>query len=474
VAYQPKSLRKLILYGFGTVSLPLLLALAYAVVHMDRVAQKSQHAVYQAVQATTSSQQLLDRLTDMERTARQHLILEDEGLLENYGETHEETLEIVRRLHRLPLDESHREQLDGFAMANLGLYQQLQDDAIADQDELVLTFQNLNRQARHLLASSNRMVDREALAMRETAGDARRMLLLTAAILPPLTALLAVLFAVLITRPVKQLDQAIRQLGDGRFGKEIGVGGPQDLQDLGRRLDWMRLRLKELEEQKSRFLQHMSHELKTPLTAIREGAELLQDKVVGPLNVEQQEVAAILQSNTLSLQRLIEDMLNFGTSRGERSSLHLRHLQLAPLIDSVCRNHKPVMMSRSIDLQTDLHDVRLEADEEKLRAIVDNLLSNAVKFSPAEGIIQVLTERHGNTVVIEVIDQGPGIPEAERESVFGAFFQGTHRASGYVKGSGLGLSIAKEYVDAHDGSIEALPGQDGGTRMRIILPLGQT
>nr|WP_282571349.1 HAMP domain-containing sensor histidine kinase [Methylonatrum kenyense] len=235
----------------------------------------------------------------------------------------------------------------------------------------------------------------------------------------------------------------------------------------------MRLRLKDLEEQKSRFLQHMSHELKTPLTAIREGAELLQDKVVGPLNAEQQEVALILQSNTLALQRLIEDMLNFGTSRGERRSLHLAHVQLAPLIDAVCRNHKPVMINRSLHLQTDLRDVRLEADEEKLRTIVDNLLSNAVKFSPSEGVIRVLTERHGNTVVIEVSDQGPGIPDSERESVFGAFFQGSHRASGYVKGSGLGLSIAKEYVDAHDGSIEALPGEGGGTRMRVILPLGQ-
>ncbi|MCK8516180.1 ATP-binding protein [Methylonatrum kenyense] len=473
MAYQPKSLRKLILYGFGIVSLPLLLALAYAVVHMDRVAQKSQHAVYQAVQATTSSHQLLDRLTDMERTARQFLILEDEALLEDYAETHVETAEILRRLQRLPLEDGHRQQLNSFSVTELELYQQLQDGEVGSQEDLVQTFQNLNLLARRLLASSNRLVDREADAMRETAADARRMLLLTAATLPPLTVLLAILFAVLITRPVKQLDQAIHQLGDGRFGHEVAVGGPQDLQDLGRRLDWMRLRLKDLEEQKSRFLQHMSHELKTPLTAIREGAELLQDKVVGPLNAEQQEVALILQSNTLALQRLIEDMLNFGTSRGERRSLHLAHVQLAPLIDAVCRNHKPVMINRSLHLQTDLRDVRLEADEEKLRTIVDNLLSNAVKFSPSEGVIRVLTERHGNTVVIEVSDQGPGIPDSERESVFGAFFQGSHRASGYVKGSGLGLSIAKEYVDAHDGSIEALPGEGGGTRMRVILPLGQ-
>lgn len=470
---RPKSLRALILYGFAVVSLPLLLALAFAVVHMDRVAQQSQEAVHQAVQAISNSQQLMDRLTDLERTGRQYLILQDDALMETYNETRGGIMRTVERLQRLPLEDDHRDRLDNFAVSELTLYQRLQDDAIGDQDEMVRIFERLVDQARGIMASSNRMVDREAAKMRETATDARGMLILTALMLPPLTLFLAVLFAILISRPVKQLNTAIRHLGDGRFGQEVSVGGPQDLQDLGRHLDWMRLRLKELEEQKSRFLQHMSHELKTPLTAIREGAELLQDHAVGPLNEEQQEVAAILQSNTLSLQRLIEDMLNFGTSRGERSSLHLRQVRLLPLIEAVTRNHKPVMMSRNIQLETDLQALQLEADEEKLRTIIDNLLSNAVKFSPSGGTIRLLSERHGNTVVLEVSDQGPGIPEQEREAIFDAFFQGTHRAGGYVKGSGLGLSIAKEYVDAHDGSIEALAGPHGGTRMRLILPLGR-
>ena len=95
---------------------------------------------------------------------------------------------------------------------------------------------------------------------------------------------LAIFFAVLIARPIRQLDQAIRQMGTADFTHAIEVNGPQDLRYLGQRLEWLRSRLHELEEQQNRFLRHVSHELKTPLTAVREGAELLRDNVGGKLS----------------------------------------------------------------------------------------------------------------------------------------------------------------------------------------------
>ncbi len=115
----------------------------------------------------------------------------------------------------------------------------------------------------------------------------------------------------LIARPIRQLDQAIRQMGTADFTHAIEVNGPQDLRYLGQRLEWLRTRLHELEEQQNRFLRHVSHELKTPLTAVREGAELLRDNVGGRLAPEQQEIVRIVRENTLSLQKLIEDLLKY-------------------------------------------------------------------------------------------------------------------------------------------------------------------
>ena len=111
-----------------------------------------------------------------------------------------------------------------------------------------------------------------------------------------------------IARPITEIDGAIRQLGGADFSRPIAVRGPEDLRYLGRRLDWLRRRLEEFETQKNRFLRHVSHELKTPLTALREGAELLHDEVAGKLAPMQKQVVSIMRDNSVKLQRLIEEL----------------------------------------------------------------------------------------------------------------------------------------------------------------------
>ena len=119
----------------------------------------------------------------------------------------------------------------------------------------------------------------------------------------------------LIARPIRQLDQAIRQMGTADFTHAIEVNGPQDLRYLGQRLEWLRSRLHELEEQQNRFLRHVSHELKTPLTAVREGAELLRDRVGRRPSPGQWDIVRIVRENTLQLQKLIEDLLTYHQTR---------------------------------------------------------------------------------------------------------------------------------------------------------------
>lgn len=471
--YQPKSTLKLILYGFGFVSLPLIIALGYAGLYVDRLANQSQHAVYQAVQAITASRQLIDLVTTMERSGRQYLILEEPEFLETVEDAHEEFHETAQRLHRLPLDDEHRGRVDDLIDAEQSIYEQISgyDGGETDQIALAREFMGLTQLGQDVLSGSNRMVDREVRTMQETATRAQQLLFWLAVALGPLTILSVGFFTTLIARPIRQLDRIIRRMGTGDFQQPIRVAGPQDLQYVGERLDWLRQRLLDLEEQKTRFLRHVSHELKTPLTAIREGADLLEDRSVGQLNAEQQEIARILASNTHQLQHLIEDLLNFSTARDNAMAMDIKRTRLAPLIKEVARNHKPAMLSKDLQLETKLQDIHVRADAEKLRTIVDNLLSNAVKFSPTGGHIRIGLARDGDGVALTVADEGPGIEADEQDAVFDAFFQGSIRAEGYVKGSGLGLSIAKDYAEAHGGSINLeSPGQ-AGTRIRVELPL---
>jgi len=237
---------------------------------------------------------------------------------------------------------------------------------------------------------------------------------------------------------------------------------------LGEQLDWLRERLVTLEAQKTRFLQHISHELKTPLTALREGSDLLSSGVVGNLNAEQREIARILQENSIELRKLIEGLLNYSAVHAQTSYLDARIVPLNDLVRRVLNDRKLAIVARGIRIELDTENVAAYCDEDKIRVVLDNLLSNAIKFSPEKGLISFRLYKDRGDAVFEVADEGPGIPEPEREKVFEAFYRGTDVPVAAIKGSGLGLSIVKEYVQLHRGQVEILDGP--GAHFRIRFP----
>ena len=172
--------------------------------------------------------------------------------------------------------------------------------------------------------------------------------------------------------------------------------GPEDLQSLGERLDWLRRRLAELEAEKNRFLRHLSHELKTPLTALREGAELLNDQVGGPLAPPQRQVVSIMRDNSVKLQRLIEDLLDYQRALHAAASLFTRSLPLDELLREVVRSHELAMQAKGQKLSLEAEKLIVEADAEKLRSILDNLVGNAVKFTPQGGAIRIAAHADGS------------------------------------------------------------------------------
>ena len=179
-----------------------------------------------------------------------------------------------------------------------------------------------------MVARSNALIDREVEAMRDTADRAQRITFWQLLALVPVVMFLVIGFSILITRPIRQIDAAIRRLGGGQFRVPVAVSGPQDLEQLGERLEWMRRELLDVEEQKNRFLRQVSHELKTPLTALREGAELLSEEAVGKLTPEQREIAEILRHNSVELQKLIEDLLSFGASQFRKVTVDLEPVDI--------------------------------------------------------------------------------------------------------------------------------------------------
>ncbi len=467
----PRSFLGLLLAGFTLVALPLVGALAYSAWNTERLAEQSRNAVFNASQAARASRSLVNRIGSIERLAQQMAIVEDSALAADYARVHQSFKQVADELSLLPLDGEQQLALKKTVEQERSLYDLLteQPRRRVDARRVVRLTSELAENAYEVLAISYLVADREVVRLRANAETVLRRLILLVIFSTAIVLTIALALTRYIARPIAELDASIRQLGGADFTRPITVRGPEDLQTLGERLDWLRRRLGELEAEKNRFLRHLSHELKTPLTALREGAELLNDQVGGPLAPPQRQVVAIMRDNSVKLQRLIEDLLDYQRALHAAASLLPRQVALDALVREAVRSHELAMQAKAQTLALELEKLEIEADREKLRSILDNLLGNAVKFAPAGGSITVTVRSVGDDAVIDVLDSGPGVPVEEREAIFDSFFRGRAKASARIEGSGLGLAIAREFAEAHGGRIHVLGDTNGG-HFRVTLP----
>lgn len=467
----PKSFLKLLLIGFSMVVLPFLLAFANATFYLKNITQQSRVAVTQAVQTTGNARTLIEELTRMERVTRQYLVVGKTDLLDNFAAAYHDFKETALALDHMKLDSQQHAALAEITRQMDQLAAQI---ALGDPDNIASQlpeFGHLFEQANALLTASNLMIDRETAALQAAAARAQRALIWQALSLIPFSLVVTLAITYLIARPLRQIDHAIHDLGNGKLSGKIEVTGPQDLKKLGERLDWLREQHAQLEEQKSRFLREVSHELKTPLTAIREGAELLNEGIGGQLSPQQREIASILRENSLRLQRLIESLLNYNATRFQADAIKVQ-VGLHDVVRRVLEDHALPISTRQLKLISNIEDIWLPGDATRLTTLCDNLISNAAKFAPQHGILKINLYTRNNQAILEVLDNGPGISPQDRPHLFEPFYQGSARQEGHVKGSGLGLSIARDCALAHGGNIEIMNDPSwAGAYFRVTLPL---
>jgi two-component system sensor histidine kinase GlrK len=469
----PRSFLGLLLAGFTLVALPLVAALAYSAWNTERLAGQSRTAVFNASQAARASRSLLERLGAIERLAQQVAALDDPEFTAAFARVHRSFKSLAGEIAQLPLDHAQGLALHRTVEQEQELYDMLTEvpRKRIDAQEVTARVDRLVDSAREVLAINNLIVDREVERLRNSAETVQQGMILLLLLSSAVALSIALALTRYIARPISEIDNAIRQLGGADFTQPIAVRGPADLRYLGQRLDWLRRRLEEFETQKNRFLRHVSHELKTPLTALREGTELLHDQVAGPLAPPQRQVVLIMRDNSVKLQRLIEELLDYQRALHAAASLEMKAVALDRLVADAARPHHLAAESKGVRLAIDAQAAVLDADPDKLRSIVDNLISNAVKFTPAGGTVTVRARVEEGKAVIEVVDSGPGVPAEERESIFNLFFRGRRGeggSAGAIKGSGLGLAIARELVEAHGGQIAVVP--DAGGHFRVTLP----
>jgi two-component system sensor histidine kinase GlrK len=471
---RPRSIFQLVLIGFGIVTIPLLLAFVVTALFVSDLSHTGQQAIVRAARVVQESRLLVEEADAMERNGRQFLVLEDETVLAVYLRRREALWQALNGLRRLDLTDDQRELLDRLEEQDAELHRRLtaarpaQGEAALDPGE----FARLTTLARGVLDESGRLITKNIETLNRSADSVHRLLLWESVALVPSAILLGGVFLLLIIRPLRTLNLAIDRLGSGRFEEPVAISGPRDLQKLGEQLEWLRTRLLELEAHKALFLRNISHELKTPLTTLREGTQLLEEEVVGVLNREQREIAALLSENAIKLQSMIEDLLNFSVSQRTRPTMENEPLDLERLVRRALEEHQLPAQTKRLAITTALVPVTVRGDFMQLKAVFGNLISNAIKFSPPDSGIHISLEKGADWAVFEIEDSGPGIDSADRERVFEAFLRGRVREEGCVRGSGLGLFIAREFVRLHEGTIDVMDSAIGA-HLRVRLPASE-
>jgi two-component system sensor histidine kinase GlrK len=462
------------LLGLALIAGPLLVAVVDAAIQINRLSQTSQDLVREGVQSARLSQNLTADIASLSRTVRLYQVLtNDRRVLEGYRGTDQRLAGIRTQMAQLLTDEPTSKLLDDFAKLHDEISRAVEatPPLSASFPAILEQIDRLNDLANAITSSSNTQIDARLAELDQQTARTQRRLFWQSALLAPLTLIAILALTLSIGRPLRAIDRAISELGRGTFSRSIEVSGPRDLERLGAQLEWLRLRLLDLAQERNRFLRHMSHELKTPLANIREGAELLMDGAVGPMDNAQREVVAILRDNGIKLHRLIENLLSFSAWQKESVGLDLSEFRIRPLVKQVIESQQLTVVSQRVRLEVKVDDLMLRADRGKVRLIIENLLSNAIKYSPKGGTVYLHAAKQDTQLVIDVADMGTGIPAEERARVFEAFYTGKPPAGVQVKGTGIGLSVVLEFVNAHGGTIEIVDGEYPGAHFRIRMPV---
>lgn len=466
------SFRQLLLVAFLLIAaLPGATALRAVVVLGRLVAQSSEEAD-RALALNGATHALAARTAGMERTARQSLVLSDALLRRRFDEEWRSARGALEQMAEAGLAgpdfDRWRKQAEDIAE----LLQGPAETALERERLAAAEFRILDDINAVLAAHVQELVGSRDRALREQLYAERTRLMQQVWASLALAALLAIAFGIWLARPFKRLERAVVQLGEERLDEAIDIRGPSDVRRVSQQLEWLRLRLTELDADKARFLRHVSHELKTPLAALREGAALLEDGVAGQLTANQAEVVRILRQNTLTLQAQIEALLQFNAAAFEARQLRRRPTDLLALLQAQADAQRLQWQARRLEVIVEGPSVVLEVDPDKLGAAIGNLLSNAIRFSPPGGTIHLSLTEQPDRVFIDVRDQGPGVAEADRTRVFEPFYRGERQPRDAARGTGIGLSIVQEYIAAHGGTVRLVSDGEAG-HFRMELPHAQ-
>ena len=271
-----------------------------------------------------------------------------------------------------------------------------------------------------------------------------------------------------IMKPLGELTEAARAMGDGDFSRRVDeTRGGRQMRQLSATFNGMSERLKKMESGRREFVANVSHELRSPITSIKGFAEGMAEGVIP--EEEHPKYLRLVAEESNRLSRLVGDLLQLSRLEREDATLKKSEFDINEMLRRALIRRMNDLEEKQIDVDCDFREdpCPVYADSERIEQVVINLLDNAVKFTGEKGRIVLTTEAEGQRTAVTVWDDGPAVPEEDREKVFDRFFT-SDRAHTSGKGTGLGLSICQRIMEMHGSPLQLLRPETG-TAFRFLL-----
>jgi two-component system OmpR family sensor kinase len=286
--------------------------------------------------------------------------------------------------------------------------------------------------------------------------------------------LLAVLISRSVAGPLQGMAEASESIAKGEFDQQLPLQGPDEVQRLAQSFNSMATQVDHSQIAQRDLVANVSHDLKTPLTAIRGWSQALLDGTADAPD-EQRNAILIIQSEADRMQRMVEQLLDLARIESGGLNLVLEEIDLQSLIIAVQNNYSARALAQGIELSAITESVpRITGDNDRLTQAVSNLVDNALVHTPENGHVDVVLQPYGAAFLdIIVQDSGPGIPPAELDRIFERFYRvdKSREGAGESRGSGIGLAIVKELTEAHRGEVFASSQLGRGSAFTIRLPV---
>jgi two-component system sensor histidine kinase GlrK len=436
-------------------------------------------------QLALGSSRQLRQLGQLEENASKYVVTHDEGYRKKFGEVLDAYAATQGELGSLALRPDEREavlrlmgewaearpRLEAFAAREGGPSAEAESASLpALRDQIA----RLRSETRRIGEASQEVIASRLQHSADAARKAERLSLLAAAGALLLSVLVSIVIVRSITLALRRLQAGTHAVAGGDFSYRLPPGRGDEFTDLARDFNVMTQRLGELEQMKRDFLSKVSHDLKTPLASMQETTRILLDEVPGPLTRRQRRLLELSDQSGKRLSSMIANILDLSGLEAGAFALSIRRCELAPLVRTARDQMEPMLLDRGVTISLSLpfEPVHLECDAERMVQVLINLLENAVKFSPAEAEVRVEARIAGEStgsVLLTVTDAGPGVPPADRERIFDRFFQADAGREARGRGVGLGLSICREIVAAHGGTVWVEQNPGGGSIFCVLL-----